>query len=80
MTSLIGASGEDFASVLRSLGYRMERRPKPAEPPAPALVAPAADATANAPEATAAVEVTTPSTDLPTIEAGVVSSEPSPSA
>jgi ATP-dependent RNA helicase SUPV3L1/SUV3 len=37
MTSLIGAAGEDFASVLRSLGYRMEKRPKPAEPePAPA--------------------------------------------
>jgi ATP-dependent RNA helicase SUPV3L1/SUV3 len=31
MTSLVGASGEDFASVLRSLGYRMERRPKPPE-------------------------------------------------
>ncbi len=40
MTSLIGASGEDFASILRSLGYRMERRPKPAEPePAPVSVA-----------------------------------------
>ena len=26
MTSLIGAAGEDFASILRSLGYRMERR------------------------------------------------------
>jgi ATP-dependent RNA helicase SUPV3L1/SUV3 len=35
MTSLIGASGEDFASILRALGYRMERRPKPAEPPQP---------------------------------------------
>jgi ATP-dependent RNA helicase SUPV3L1/SUV3 len=32
MTSLTGASGEDFASILRALGYRMERRPKPAEP------------------------------------------------
>ena len=32
MTSLTGASGEDFASILRSLGYRMERRPKPQEP------------------------------------------------
>ncbi len=32
MTSLIGAAGEDFASVLRSLGYRMEQRPKPPEP------------------------------------------------
>jgi ATP-dependent RNA helicase SUPV3L1/SUV3 len=31
MTSLTGASGEDFASILRSLGYRMERRPKPHE-------------------------------------------------
>jgi ATP-dependent RNA helicase SUPV3L1/SUV3 len=42
MTSLIGASGEDFSSVLRSLGYRMERRPRPAEPapipPAPSEV------------------------------------------
>jgi ATP-dependent RNA helicase SUPV3L1/SUV3 len=36
MTSLAGCSGENFASVLRSLGYRMERRPKPVEPaPAP---------------------------------------------
>jgi ATP-dependent RNA helicase SUPV3L1/SUV3 len=32
MTSLVGSSGEDFASILRSLGYRMERRPKPLEP------------------------------------------------
>jgi len=32
MTSLTGASGEDFASILRSLGYRMDRRPKPVEP------------------------------------------------
>src|SRR5262249_19128493 len=31
MTSLTGASGEEFASILRALGYRMERRPKPAE-------------------------------------------------
>ena len=31
MTSLTGASGDDFASVLRSLGYRAERRPKPVE-------------------------------------------------
>jgi ATP-dependent RNA helicase SUPV3L1/SUV3 len=32
MTSLTGASGDDFASILRSLGYRMDRKPKPAEP------------------------------------------------
>jgi ATP-dependent RNA helicase SUPV3L1/SUV3 len=44
MTSLTGASGEDFASILRSLGYRMERRPKPPEPTA-APVAPVAAVT-----------------------------------
>jgi ATP-dependent RNA helicase SUPV3L1/SUV3 len=31
MTSLTGASGEDFAGILRALGYRMDRRPKPPE-------------------------------------------------
>jgi ATP-dependent RNA helicase SUPV3L1/SUV3 len=40
MTSLTGASGEDFASILRSLGYRMERRPKPLDPPPPVTPAP----------------------------------------
>jgi ATP-dependent RNA helicase SUPV3L1/SUV3 len=44
MTSLTGSSGEDFASVLRSLGYRMEKKVKPAEPapqePAPVVEAP----------------------------------------
>jgi ATP-dependent RNA helicase SUPV3L1/SUV3 len=49
MTSLTGASGEDFASILRALGYRMDRRPKPPEPP-PAPV------TALAPEGVVAVE------------------------
>ncbi len=50
MTSLTGASGEDFASILRSLGYRMDRKPKPAETgPAPAALdaAAAADAAAD---------------------------------
>ena len=36
MTSLVGSSGEDFASILRALGYRMDRRPKPPEPVAAA--------------------------------------------
>jgi ATP-dependent RNA helicase SUPV3L1/SUV3 len=31
MTSLVGSSGEDFSSILRSLGYRVDRRPKPAD-------------------------------------------------
>jgi ATP-dependent RNA helicase SUPV3L1/SUV3 len=43
MTSLTGCSGEEFASILRSLGYRMEQRPKPAAPP-PAPIAEAAPA------------------------------------
>ena len=32
MTSLLGCSGEDFASVLSSLGYRVDRRPAPPKP------------------------------------------------
>lgn len=34
MTSLLGCAGEDFNEVLKSLGYRMERKPveKPVEP------------------------------------------------
>ncbi len=36
MTSLTGSAGEDFASILRALGYRMERRPAP--PPRPPAV------------------------------------------
>ena len=60
MTSLIGCAGEDFASILRSLGYRMERRPKPAEPAEPAPVAQTPDAEAKMPEATAAVDAPVP--------------------
>jgi ATP-dependent RNA helicase SUPV3L1/SUV3 len=51
MTSLTGSAGEDFASILRALGYRMEKRPP--LPPAPAAVEPAA-AEAAAVEAVAA--------------------------
>jgi ATP-dependent RNA helicase SUPV3L1/SUV3 len=42
MTSLTGSAGEDFASILRALGYRMERRPPPA--PKPVVVEAAAEA------------------------------------
>ena len=53
MTSLTGTSGEDFASVLRSLGYRMDKRPKPPEaPPAPV----AETAASETPAAEVAVE------------------------
>jgi ATP-dependent RNA helicase SUPV3L1/SUV3 len=53
MTSLTGSSGEDFASILRALGYRMERRPKPVKaaeaetPPAPDAAADASDQSAT---------------------------------
>jgi ATP-dependent RNA helicase SUPV3L1/SUV3 len=60
MTSLTGSSGEDFASILRALGYRMERRPKPvkAAEAETALVpdgtAHASDQSATGPESAAA--------------------------
>jgi ATP-dependent RNA helicase SUPV3L1/SUV3 len=41
MTSLTGSAGEDFASVLRALGYRMDRRPPLPPKPAVAEAAPA---------------------------------------
>jgi len=58
MTSLTGSSGEDFASILRSLGYRMEKRVKPAEaPPAVSVeAAPAAETPAEAAPAEVATE------------------------
>lgn len=39
MTSLTGSAGEDFASILRALGYRMDRRPPLPPPPASATEA-----------------------------------------
>src|SRR5258705_2890701 len=52
MTSLTGSAGEDFASILRALGYRMERRPP--LPPKPAPVVVAATAETTPPEAASA--------------------------
>lgn len=42
MTSLLGCSGEDFASILTSLGYRVRRTPKP-QPETSSEPAPQAD-------------------------------------
>ncbi len=53
MTSLAGCAGEDFASVLRSLGYHMEKRPRPAavstDPPKSAAVPKEAASPASVP-------------------------------
>ncbi len=49
MTSLTGSAGEDFAAVLRALGYRMEKRPPlPAEAVPPAATEAQADIAAGA--------------------------------
>ena len=52
MTSLTGSAGEDFASILRALGYRMEKKPplppKPEVVEAPAVEAPVETAAAAA--------------------------------
>jgi ATP-dependent RNA helicase SUPV3L1/SUV3 len=58
MTSLTGSAGEDFASVLRALGYRMEKRPPlpPAPAPAPVEAAPAEAAAVEAVAAEAGAE------------------------
>src|SRR5690606_13025596 len=56
MTSLTGCSGEDFASILQALGYRMDRRPAP-PPAAPVADIPAAPVTeAGAPNPSASAE------------------------
>jgi ATP-dependent RNA helicase SUPV3L1/SUV3 len=56
MTSLVGCAGEDFAMILKSLGYVAEQRPGPAitaplAPAAQTAEAPATDAPAPASEA-----------------------------
>jgi ATP-dependent RNA helicase SUPV3L1/SUV3 len=54
MMSLVGCSGEEFADVLRTLGYRLERRRAEPQAPDTAAAAVAPDAAAPAPEVVAA--------------------------
>jgi ATP-dependent RNA helicase SUPV3L1/SUV3 len=91
MTSLTGSSGEDFASILRALGYRMEKRPKPPEP-APA----APEATAETPpdaadgasaaastegaSASAAEDAASPAEDAASVPLAEVASPPAEAA
>jgi ATP-dependent RNA helicase SUPV3L1/SUV3 len=75
MTSLAGCSGEGFASVLRSLGYRMEKRPKPAEPTP--LAGPSTTAEPQAPVARAPDEALAPA---PVVADGGAEVTPAPAA
>ena len=65
MTSLAGCSGEDFASILRSLGYRMERR---AAPPAEAPAAEAVAELAPAPEGAIEADLLFDLAEAPVVE------------
>ncbi len=79
MTSLTGASGEDFASILRSLGYRMEQRPKPAEAAAPAETTPNPAEAALQTEAASQDETLSKSETAPQAEASAgATAEPQP--
>jgi ATP-dependent RNA helicase SUPV3L1/SUV3 len=76
MTSLTGASGEDFASILRALGYRMERRPKPPD---------AAEAGKEPQKSAEAAVETAPQAEAVAAEAGLApetetAAEPAPDA
>src|SRR5438045_3813821 len=72
MTSLTGSAGEDFASILRALGYRMERRPP--LPPTPVPIEPVAaeptqaDAAVQTAEAAPAVTETVHAQPIATSE------------
>jgi ATP-dependent RNA helicase SUPV3L1/SUV3 len=67
MTSLLGCAGEDFASILTSLGYRVRRTPKPVEVTIAAVEgaeAQAIEAALAAPDETAEREVPVEETPL----------------
>ena len=77
MTQAAGSAGEDFASVLRALGYRMDRRPP--LPPKPEPVAVVETVSAETPPVEAAAEATS---ETPAGEAAAelpVSGDPAPS-
>ena len=74
MMSLVGCSGEDFAEILKSLGFRLERRKlPPAPPPSPEPTAEAGKAPVDQTEP-ADVTATLPSPE-PTSEASEAPSD-----
>jgi ATP-dependent RNA helicase SUPV3L1/SUV3 len=84
MTSLTGSAGEDLASIMRALGYRMEKRPPLPPAPPQAVEMPVADAATDV-SAEAPAEVSADITELvqeavteaPPLEAAA--DEPAPS-
>ena len=82
MTSLTGSAGEDFASILRALGYRMDKRPPLPPKPAPEVVVETVAAETPPVEASAETAVeTTAETPAEEVAAEVpVASEPASSA
>jgi len=77
MMSLVGCSGEEFAQILKSLGFRFERRPAPKPEPAPAPEAgkpeapePAAPADAGTESAAAEADAAAPADPAGTDQAG----------
>nr|WP_198411775.1 helicase-related protein [Microvirga flavescens] len=71
MTSLVGCAGDDFATILKSLGYVMERRP------GPAITVPLIEAPKEVVPATPAAEGEAAETTAATVEETV---EPTPEA
>jgi ATP-dependent RNA helicase SUPV3L1/SUV3 len=59
MMSLVGCSGEEFQGILRSLGFRMQKK-KVKRPVTPAPATPRADAAADAAAPVAAADTSTP--------------------
>jgi ATP-dependent RNA helicase SUPV3L1/SUV3 len=64
MTSLTGSAGEDFASILRALGYRMDKRPPLPPKPAPEVVVETVAAETPPVEASAEVVAEMPAEDV----------------
>ncbi len=77
MTSLLGCSGEDFASILRGLGYRAEKRTIKVTVKAPkAEVAPADAVAAEASPSEAAAQPAEVPVETPVEEAAVAETAP----
>ncbi|MEH3062059.1 MAG: helicase-related protein [Methylobacterium radiotolerans] len=70
MTSLVGCSGEDFASILKSLGYTAEARP------GPAITVPLVPAAATAPAAPTAAEASSEASSEEAVAAQADAAEP----